>query len=69
MDVLATKATKNAAELVLGVVFNGSDAGYPFQIAVNVTCQKTRESPCHAHRQFCKYAWSLLADWRQTGGT
>lgn len=37
LRVLSMSATEQAATVVLGVTFNGSDPGYPFVVEVNVT--------------------------------
>jgi hypothetical protein len=37
MELLAKETTATHAALTLGVVFNGSDPGYPYKVAVNVT--------------------------------
>jgi len=37
MRVLSESATSERAELVLGVQFDGSDAGYPFLVDANIT--------------------------------
>ena len=37
MQEVSTLVTAEKAELVLGVLFDGSDQGYPFRVAVNVT--------------------------------
>ena len=42
MVALSQQADASSAALVLGVVFNGTDAGYPFHIAVNVSYTLSR---------------------------
>jgi galactose mutarotase-like enzyme/inosine-uridine nucleoside N-ribohydrolase len=44
MHVVATTATAQHAQLVLGYEFDGSDDGYPFQIGVNITYTLTSSS-------------------------
>jgi len=37
MDVIDEEANDNFASLTLGVVFNGTDPGYPFTVSTNIT--------------------------------